>query len=114
MSDNVSVIDAIKLVAKATREDTNKVVDMVKGALHPEQIDDMRLMLSRAREGSLAATAQAGSAATSSAAAPLWSAILLCADVLRRGPTRPPLSFKGCRPSEREYPPLSATTGPGR
>ncbi|CAE7452689.1 unnamed protein product, partial [Symbiodinium pilosum] len=53
MSDNVSVIDAIKLVAKATREDTNKVVDMVKGALHPEQIDDMRLMLSRAREGRL-------------------------------------------------------------
>ncbi|CAE7455378.1 unnamed protein product, partial [Symbiodinium pilosum] len=46
MSDNVSLIDAIKLVAKATREDTNKVSDMVKGALRPEQIDDIRLMLS--------------------------------------------------------------------
>ena len=57
MSDNVSLIDAIKLVAKATRDDTDKVSDMVKGALRPDQIDDVRLMLSKAREGSLAATA---------------------------------------------------------
>ena len=34
MSDNVSVIDAIKAIAKATKEDTGKVSDMVKGALH--------------------------------------------------------------------------------
>ena len=46
MSDNMSLIDAIKLVAKATRDDTARVSDMVKGALHPEQIDDMRLVLS--------------------------------------------------------------------
>ena len=64
MSDNVSVIDAIKLVAKATREDAGKVSDMVKGALRPEQIDDMQLMLSRAREGSLAATTSAAAAAS--------------------------------------------------
>ena len=68
MSDNVSLIDAIKLVAKATRDDAAKVSDMVKGALRPEQIDDMRLMLSRARDGSLAATASASAAATSAAA----------------------------------------------
>ena len=64
MSDNASVIDAIKLVAKATREDTNKVSDMVKGALRAEQIDDMRVMLSRAREGSLAATVAAAASSS--------------------------------------------------
>ena len=35
MSDNVSVIDAVITVAKATREDTEKVSDLVRGALHP-------------------------------------------------------------------------------
>ena len=48
MSENVSVIDAIRVVAKATREDAAKVSDIVKGALRPEHIDDMRLMHARA------------------------------------------------------------------
>ena len=35
MSDNTSVIDAIKLiVAKATKEDSGKMSDIAKGALH--------------------------------------------------------------------------------
>ena len=87
MSDNVSLIDAIRLVAKATRDDAAKVSDIVKGALRPDQIDDMRLMLSRAREGSLAATAPASTAATSATA-------------LRLRPVRPillrrPLAIEG-------------------
>ena len=83
-----------------------------KGALHPEQIDDMRLMLSRARDGSLAAIAPASAAATSAtaptakAARPIPLRLLLCVEsalprctgVHGRGPTRPPLSFKGCLP----------------
>ena len=39
MSDNTSVIDAIKLIAKATKEDSDKMSDMAKGALHADQID---------------------------------------------------------------------------
>ena len=38
MSDNTSVIDAIKLIAKATKEDSDKMSDMAKGALHADQI----------------------------------------------------------------------------
>ena len=65
MSDNTSVIDAVRLIAKATKEDSDKASDIVKGALHPEQIDDMRIMLSRARSGSIlgAATSSAAAAA---------------------------------------------------
>ena len=44
MSDNTSIIDAVRLLAKATKEDSAKLSDIVKGALHPDQIDDMRLM----------------------------------------------------------------------
>ena len=68
MSDDVSVIDAIKAIAKATKEDTCKVSDMVKGALHPDQIDDLRIMLSRAREGTVVRGAATTAAATSAAA----------------------------------------------
>ena len=53
MSDNVSVIDAIKLIAKATKEDSQKMSDMAKGALHADQIDDLRLKVSRGRDGSV-------------------------------------------------------------
>ena len=52
MSDNTSVIDAVRRIAKATKEDPDATSDIVKGALHPEQIDDVRIMLSRARTGS--------------------------------------------------------------
>ena len=71
MSDNVSVIDAIKLIAKATKEDSQKMSDMAKGALHADQIDDLRLMLSRARDGSVMhGTATAPASAASAAAGP--------------------------------------------
>ena len=53
MSDNTSVIDAVRLLAKATKDDSAKLSDIVKGSLRPDQIDDMRLMLSRARDGSV-------------------------------------------------------------
>ena len=45
MSDNVSVIDAIKV----TESDINKMSDMVKGALHLEQIERLALMLDKAK-----------------------------------------------------------------
>ena len=67
MSDNTSVIDAVRLIAKATREDSDKASDIVKGALHPEQIDDMRIMLSRARSGSILGAATSSAAATAPA-----------------------------------------------
>ena len=51
MSDNTSVIDAVRLLAKSTKDDSAKLSDIVKGSLRPDQIDDMRLMLSRARDG---------------------------------------------------------------
>ena len=66
MSDNTSVIDAVRLLAKATKDDSAKLSDIVKGSLRPDQIDDMRLMLSRARDGSVThgtATATASAAA---------------------------------------------------
>ena len=69
MSDNTSVIDAVRLIAKATKEDTTKVSDIVKGALHADQIDDMRLMLSKARDGSVTHGAATSSAAASAPAA---------------------------------------------
>ena len=74
MSDNASVIDAVRLIAKATKEDSDKASDIVRGALRPEQIDDVRIMLSRARTGSLlgaatSSTAAAAPAATSKAGA---------------------------------------------
>ena len=40
MSDNTSVMDAVRLIAKATKDDTTKVSDIVKGALHADQIDE--------------------------------------------------------------------------
>ena len=69
MSDNTSVIDAVRLIAKATKDDPAKLSDIVKGALRPDQIDDMRLMLSRAREGSVVHGATTTSAAASAPAA---------------------------------------------
>ena len=69
MSDNTSVIDAVRLLAKATKDDSAKLSDIVKGALHPDQIDDMRLMLSRARDGSITQGAATASATASAPAA---------------------------------------------
>ena len=58
----------VRLIAKATKEDTAKMSDIVKGALHADQIDDMRLMLSRARDGSVVHGAATASALTAKAA----------------------------------------------
>ena len=69
MLDSNSVIDAVRLVAKATKDDPDKLPDIVKGALRPDQIDDMRLMLSRAREGSVLHRTATASAAASAPAA---------------------------------------------
>ena len=69
MSDNTSVIDAVRLLAKATKDDSAKLSDIVKGSLHPDHIDDMRLMLLRARDGSVTQGAAAASAAASAPAA---------------------------------------------
>ena len=113
MSDNTSVIDAVRLIAKATKDDPTKLSDIVKGALHPDQIDDMRLMLSRARDGSVVHGAAATSAAAS---APAASAAAGPRDtsVQRRASSA---KFQGIPPtseplltSASEYPPLSAAT----
>ena len=96
MSDNTSVIDAVRLIAKATKEDTTKVSDIVKGALHADQIDDMRLMLSKAQDGSVT-----HGAATSSAAASVKPRQLVrqpCHERLRsrEGPGKEALSANCC------------------
>ena len=96
MSDNTSVIDAVRLIAKATKDDPTKLSDIVKGALHPDQIDDMRLMLSRARDGSVVHGAATTSAAAS---APAASAAAGPRDKAESSLT-----------AASEFPPLSATT----
>ena len=111
MSDNTSVIDAIKLIAKATKEDSGKMSDIAKGALHADQIDDLRLMLSRARDGTVvhgAATATASSA--SAAAAPRETSVQRRA---WKGSSNRLPQFRGAAStSESHFPPLStaATT----
>ena len=94
MSDNTSVIDAVRRIAKATKEDPDGTSDIVKGALHPEQIDDVRIMLSRARTGSLQGAATSSSPPLLRRLAPP-SAILLCRGG-NGGPlrTRPPLNTR--------------------
>ena len=64
------MIDAVRLLAKATKDDSAKLSDIVKGALRPDQIDDMRLMLSRARDGSITQGAATASATASAPAVP--------------------------------------------
>ena len=95
---------------------------IVKGALHADQIDDMRLMLSKARDGSVT-----HGAATSSAAAPAPAATAKAStaraatlsretSVQRRawkgGANKASAKFQGIppSPSEGHFPPLTAAT----
>ena len=95
MSDNTSVIDAVRLIAKATREDSDKASDIVKGALRPKQIDDVRIMLSRARSGSILRAATSSAAAAAPADTAKAGAVQRDTSVQRRPiPTRPPLSTR--------------------
>ena len=120
MSDNTSVIDAVRLIAKATKDDPTKLSDIVKGALHPGQIDDMRLMLSRPGDGSVVHGATTTSAAAS---APAASAAAGPRDtsVQRRawkgGANKASAKFQDIPPTSEssltaasEFPPLSAAT----
>ena len=122
MSDNTSVIDAVRLIAKATKEDTTKVSDIVKGALHADQIDDMRLMLSKARDGSVTHGAAASSAAASAPAATAKASTARAATLSREtsvqrrawkgGANKASAKFQGIppSPSEGHFSPLTAAT----
>ena len=120
ISDNTSVIDAIKVIAKATKEDTGKVSDMVKGVLHADQIDDLRIMLSRARDGTVVRGAATTAAATSAASASSASAAAAPRDtsVQRRawkgGANKASAKFQGVPPSTSEghFRPLLSATAP--
>ena len=116
MSDNTSVIDAIKLIAETTKEGSDKISDMAKGALHADQIDDLRLMLSRAREGAVvrgaattAATSAASASSASAAAAPRDTSVQRRA--WKGGANKASAKFQGVPPSTSEghFPPLSTT-----
>ena len=114
MSDNTSVIDAVRLIAKATKEDSDKASDVVRGALHPEQIDDVRIMLSRARTGSLLGAATSSTAATTPAATSKASAAQRDTSVQRRQWKANPNSakYQGIPPANTEanFPPLTSST----
>ena len=103
MSDNTSVIDAVRRIAKATKEDPDGTSDIVKGALHPEQIDDVRIMLSRARTGSLQGAATSSTAAAAPAATSRqW----------RTTPNKASAKYQGIPPANTEahFPPLTSST----
>ena len=113
MSDNTSVIDAI---AKATKEDSDKTSDIVKGALRPEQIDDMRVMLSRARSGSLLGTATSSAAAAAPADIAGAGAMQRDTSIQRRqwkaNPNKASTKYQGIPPpnTEANFPPLFSST----
>ena len=112
------MIDADRLIAKATKDDPTKLSDIVKGALRPDQIDDMRLMLSRAQDGSVvhgAATTSAAASvpAASAAAGPRDTSVQRRA--WKGGANKASAKFQGIPPTSEpsltaasEYPPLSA------
>ena len=116
MSDNTSVIDAVRRIAKATKEDPDGTSDIVKGALHPEQIDDVRIMLSRARTGSLQGAATSSTAAAAPAATSKASASQRDTSVQRRQwrttPNKASAKYQGIPPANTEahFPPLTSST----
>ena len=115
MSDNTSVIDAVRRIAKATKEDPDGTSDIVKGALHPEQIDDVRIMLSRARTGSLQGAATSSTAAAAPAATSKASAAQRDTSVQRRQwrttPNKASAKYQGFfRLTRRRFPPLTSST----
>ena len=107
MSDEASLIDAVRLVAKAAKDNPDDTASLVKGALHGDQIDAVRVMLSKAREGSLINLVASQGAADTSAAASADDPGAQSLRPLRSkgglGPlTRFPRSSKGqCRPRTR-------------
>ena len=115
MSDNTSVIDAVRRIAKATKEDPDATSDIVKGALHPEQIDDVRIMLSRARTGSLQGAATSSTAAAAPAATSKASAAQRDTSVQRRQwrttPNKASAKYQGIPPANTEanFPPLTSS-----
>ena len=116
MSDNTSVIDAVRRIAKATKEDPDGTSDIVKGALHPEQIDDVRIMLSRARTGSLQGAATSSTAAAAPAATSKAGAAQRDTSVQRRQwrttPNKASAKYQGIPPANTEanFPPLTSST----
>ena len=113
MSDDVSMIDAVKAVAKATREDPDKMASLVKGALHTDQIDDLRVMLSKTRDGSIthwAAAAPSTAAAASAASEPRVTSVQRRA--WKANANKVSAKFQGAPPgtAEGDFPPL----GPAR
>ncbi len=81
MSDNVSVIDAIKTIAKATQEDPENMVAMARGALHKEQIEAVATVFERLVIEKTPLQAAATEQASSSAAArPSWADTTLAAE----------------------------------
>ena len=108
MSDETSVIDAIKLIAKTTRDDPDKMSSVTKGALHTDQIDDLRIMLSKARDGSIAHWASAPPAAADSAAS-LPRATSVQRRAWKGNSNKVSAKFQGAPPNttEGDFPPLS-------
>ena len=115
MSDNTSVIDAVRRIAKATKEDPDGTSDIVKGALHPEQIDDVRIMLSRARTGSLQGAATSSTAAAAPAATSKAGAAQRDTSVQRRQwrttPNKASAKYQQIPPANTEanFPPLASS-----
>ena len=88
---------------------TSKLSDIVKGALRPDQIDDMRLMLSKARDGSRSRYSAAASApAASAAAGPRDTSVRRA----WKGGANTSAKFQEISPSTSEghFPPLTAAT----
>ena len=118
MADEASLIDAVKLVAKAAREKPDETASVVKGVLHDDQIDAVRVMLSKARDGSLInLVAPQGSTATPAAASTDDPGVLhlRATSVQRRAwaakgtPNKVPAKFHGAAPPDNtreNYPPL--------
>ena len=109
MSDNTSVIDAVRLIAKATKDDPTKLSDIVKSALRPDQIDDMRRSVVH---GAATTSAAASAPAASAAAGPRDTSVQRRA--WKGGANKASAKFEGIPPTSltaaSEFPPLSAAT----
>ena len=120
MAEEASLIDAVKLLAKAAKEKPDETSSVVRGALHEDQIDAVRVVLSKARDGSLIhLVAPQGSAATPAAASTDDPGVLhlRATSVQRRAwtakgtPNKVPAKFQGAAPpanTRDNYPPLPA------
>ena len=119
MAEQASLIDAVKLVAKAAKEKPDETSSVVRGALHEDQIDAVRVV-SKARDGSLAhLVAPQGSTATPAAASTDDPGVLHlrstsdaeAAWTAKGTPNKVPAEFQGAAPpanTGENYPPLPA------